>query len=742
MTEIRVRYILLGVFSIVFGACPQETSPYDDSDKGHIDAGETNPDSGGDPTGNHSADGGSGNLPPQDQGSNPSGQDGGSGSGDGSTTAEVCDPGAPTLRRLNRTEYDNTVRDLLGLDLRFGQDFPNDDYGYGFDNIGEVLSVSPLLVEKWETAAESMIEAIFAANVIRATQTFEAEEVGGNVGASTGSAWNLWSNGSLSVTTNLEAAGTYRIRVRAYGMQAGDEPARMAVAADGVQVEVFDVTAANGDFQVYSTSVARQAGPIGIQVSFINDFYQPNVADRNLIVDYFEIDGPLESSGPIHNEAHQRVMICDPEQIRTEAYVSIEDAENECARLIFSAFGTRAWRRPVTEAELSRLVSFLDLTREEGEGFAQGIQLGLRAILVSPHFVYRVELDDDAAQNEIRSLTSYELATRLSYFLWSSMPDDALFEKAADNRLLEPEVLAQEVERMLNDPRSEAFVRNFVGQWLFTRGIYDAFPDVVEYPMWDDSLREAMELETTLVFQELLQNDRNLLDLFDTNFTYLNERLASHYGISGVTGADMQRVSLAANSERSGVLSHGSFLTTTSHPNRTSPVKRGKLLLEQFLCIEPPPPPPGVEGLPEEVDPSASLRERFEQHRQDPNCISCHEMMDPFGFALENFDGVGAWRDTDHGFDIDASGIYLGVSHFDGYQELAQLMKSDPLVSDCISRKSLTYALGRGIEEEDGCTVGQVNASFAADGFRMKALLQAITQSDAFQKRRRETESP
>ena len=732
MTQnVRERFFICVIFAPLLVACPQETFPPTDSDKIQLEEDASGADEAPESTG-----GGSSDVEP-----NPT-DDPDTPDIDEGESAESCEPISPTLRRLNRTEYDNTIRDLTGLELALGQDFPNDDYGYGFDNIGEVLSVSPLLVEKWESAAETIINSIFAASVIRTTQTFEAEELGSSVGGATAVGWNLWANGAISSVVQLEAAGTYRIRVRAFGMQAGDEPARMAISVDGTQIAVVDVTATAGNFQIYAVNVSRPAGPASIEIAFINDYYVPNVGDRNLIIDYFEVDGPLEPATPTDAANYQALMICDPNEVAATTTATLQEAEDQCARTIFSAFGKRAWRRPLTEAELTRLGTFLELTRDEGEGFAEGVQLGLRAILLSPHFVYRIELDDGIANNEVRSLNGYELATRLSYFLWSSMPDDALFEKAADGRLLDPDQLAQEVGRMLNDPRADAFVENFVGQWLFTRGIYDAFPDIVSFPMWDDGLRTAMEQETTLVVKELLREERSLLDLLDADFTYLNERLASHYGIDGIVGDDMQRVAMPSQSERRGFLSHGSFLTTTSHPNRTSPVKRGKLILEQLLCIAPPPPPPGVEGLPEEVDPTASLRERFEQHRQDPNCMSCHELMDPFGFALENFDGVGAWRDTDHGFDIDASGMYMGVTHFDGYQELAQLMKNDPLVPDCISQKSLTYALGRGLDVEDVCTVGQVHSSFAADGFTLKGLLRAIAESDAFQKRRREVESP
>jgi len=251
-----------------------------------------------------------------------------------------------------------------------------------------------------------------------------------------------------------------------------------------------------------------------------------------------------------------------------------------------------------------------------------------------------------------------------------------------------------------------------------------------------------MQEETALVFLELMNEDRSLLDLLDADFTYLNERLAQHYGIDGVTGDEMRRVSLADHPERRGLLAQGSFLTVTAHPTRTSPVKRGKLILEQLLCIDPPPPPPGVEGLTEEVNPSGSLRERFEQHRQDPNCITCHELMDPFGFALEHFDGVGAWRETDHGFDIDASGLYLGVSHFENHQELVQLMKADPLVPDCIAQKTLTYALGRGLNEDDRCAIGEVAGRFSDGQHRFDALVSAIVQSAPFRMRRRPEEAP
>lgn len=641
----------------------------------------------------------------------------------------MCEPSSVTLHRLNRAEYNNTVRDLTGLDLSPADDFPADDYGYGFDNIADVLSVSPLLVEKLDAAAEAIVdELLYLPLAEPQVATFEAEDVGSAVGAANGEGWLLWSNGELSAVTTLPAAGAYVFRVRAWAQQAGDETARMEVRADGQVLATFDVTAVNGAWQVYELSAERPAGATTLAVAFVNDFYdQAAGADRNLYVDWFEVEGPTDATGEVP-AARQRVMICDPAAV----------GEETCARQIFAAFGARAWRRPLIPEELDRLVGFLGVAAAEGDGFEQGVRLGLQALLLSPHFLYRVELDDDVAPGEVRALDAYELASRLSYFLWSSMPDDELFARAADGTLLDPEVIEAQVRRMIADEKAQALVENFAGQWLFTRGVDDAFPDPVIFPMFDDELRAAMRQETGLVFQELLQGDRSFLDFLDADFTYVNERLAAHYGIEGVTGAEMRRVDLSGHPERGGFLTHGSFLTMTSHPTRTSPVKRGKLVLEQLLCIAPPPPPPGVEGLEEEVDPTASLRERFEQHRADPACASCHQLMDPIGFALEHFDGVGAWRETDSGFDIDASGLYMGSTPFDGHAELATLIKGDPMFPDCMTRKTLTYALGRGLVADDNCAVSNLVEELEEADYRLADLFVAIAKSEPFRMRRRE----
>lgn len=669
-----------------------------------------------------------------DEGALPAANSGGGNSGannnpfNNSGDGEARDPGRKTLHRLNRAEYNNTLRDLLGTSQRPADDFPADDHGYGFDNIADVLSLSPLLLELYDRAAEQVVEEVLHVprtepDVFQA----EAEALSGSVGAAwREQGWNLWSNGSIGPSVEIAEAGRYRIAVRAFGQQAGDELAKMAINVNGLPAQIFDVAATQDNPEVYTVEVELEAGLTQIEAEFLNDYYDPDASqDRNLIVDWFEVVGPLDVEGGV-NPLRERLVTCDP-------------AEGEaCASAILGRLAPRAWRRPLEPGELDRLLGLYRAAVAEGEGFDDALGWSLRGVLVSPHFIYRVEVDP-GSEEAPRRLSDYELASRLSYFLWSSMPDDVLFELASSGQLHDPEVLKAQVDRMLDDPRSQALVENFAGQWLYTRALVDVQPDYQYFPGFDEPLRQAMRQETELFFGVFLREDLGVDELFSADFTFLNDRLAQHYGLpSPGSGEAMVRVQLGGE-ERRGLLTQGSVLTVTSYPTRTSPVKRGKWVLTQLLCSEPPPPPPGVEGLATEVNPTATLRERLEQHRSNPECAVCHQIMDPVGFAMEHYDGIGLYRDMDRGgFPIDATGELPGLGTFDGTLELSDVIASHQELPTCVTEQLMTYALGRGMERSDQVWVEEVASGFASDGMRLRALIKRIVLSPPFQYRRGE----
>jgi hypothetical protein len=415
------------------------------------------------------------------------------------------------------------------------------------------------------------------------------------------------------------------------------------------------------------------------------------------------------------------------------------------AREIINAFMTRAFRRPSTAAEVDRVLKLVELADKEHENFASSIGLGLQAILVSPHFLFRVELDPEPNNPKaVRTINDYELATRLSYFLWSSIPDDELFAQARLGTLRKDDNLDRQIKRMLEDPKAQALVENFAGQWLQLRNLKTAAPDKQQYPAFDEPLRVAMQRETELFFAAIIKEDRSVLDFIDADFSFVNERLARHYGLADIRGEEFRRVQLDG-SQRSGVLSHASVLTLTSNPTRTSPVKRGKWVLENILGTPPPPPPPDVPQLKEE--PSAmltgTLRERMEQHRAKADCAVCHNRMDPLGFGMENYDGIGAWRTQDGKFTIDPSGTLPNGQTFAGPRELKSILKTrqDDFIR-CLAEKMLTYGLGRGVEYSDQCSLTDIVKHMRQHDNKFSSLIVAIVHSDPFQKRRGKESEP
>ncbi|AMV39406.1 DUF1592 domain-containing protein [Planctomyces sp. SH-PL62] len=656
----------------------------------------------------------------------------------------AVDPGRVTIRRLNRAEYNNTIRDLTGVDFEPAEDFPSDDVGYGFDNIGDVLSLPPILMEKYLAAAETIAaRAIVAGGASTLpTKTYEGPDLDDSGGVSAQDDGRLLgTNGEIVVAHAFPRDASYVVRVRAFAQQAGDAPARMAVKIDGKPLRSFDVKAVEGQPGTYEVEQKLRGGRRRIAAEFLNDYWEPGnpdpaKRDRNLIVQSIEIEGPQDVAGAPLPPSHKLVVFRTP--TKPEEFF---DATTE----VLERFLRRAYRRPVTGGEVAKLVRLAELARENGESYEQGIQLAVQAVLASPQFLFRVELyrpKRDAKGKPIASpggtpLNDFEVASRLSYFLWSSMPDDELSKLALDGKLHDEAVLEEQVRRMIRDPKSQAFVENFAGQWLQLRNLKSVNPDPEQFKTFDEPLREAMQKESELFFASVLRDGRSLLDFIDCDYTFLNERLADHYGVPGVKGPEFRKVKLEGG-ERGGLITQASVLTVTSNPSRTSPVKRGKWVLEQILGTPPPPAPPEVPQLADDSNGPlvGTLRQRMEQHRSNPSCASCHARLDPPGFGLENYDAVGAWRDKDGGLPIDASAQLPSGESFQGPAELKKILKGRKAeFVRCLGEKMLTYALGRGLEDPDACTVEDLVKTVSADQYRLSRMVLEIVKSDPFLKR-------
>ncbi len=659
---------------------------------------------------------------------------------------ELNDPGRVTMRRLNRAEYNNTVRDLLGVGLRAADDFPSDDVGYGFDNIGDVLTISPLLMEKYLAAGAKIARAaIRAPEDLLAPAVWEGPKLAdaGGGDAPYGSEGRaLFSNGEVGVEYTFPVPGTYILRARAWAQQAGPDPARLTLRLGGRDIRTFDIRAREPrSAQAVEVKVEVQpARTERFAAAFINDYFDDTNpdkrlrGDRNLYIEGLEIEGPVD----VPKESLK--ITAPPTEAQTRLFAPGEGIADETqrARKILAAFARRAYRRAVTPAEVDRLVGVWNVARKHGESFERGMQLAVTAALVSPNFLFRVE----AETGKTRDLNDFELASRLSYFLWGSTPDDELLRTAEQGKLKNPVVLKAQARRMLKDPRSRALTDNFAGQWLQLRKLERVTPDTGTFPGFDESLRAAMRQETELFFNAVVREDRPITEFLDSNWTFLNERLARHYGNTTVRGDGFRKVTLSGG-RRGGVLTHASVLTLTSNPTRTSPVKRGKWVLDNLLNTPPPPAPPGVAQLPDDEEKkealSGTLRQRLEQHRKDPACASCHQRMDPIGFGLENFDAVGAWRLKDGDSPVDASGTLPDGRSFQGPAELRKtLLGMKGQFTKAFTEKLLTYALGRGIESTDRCNIDAMAAHVAKSQYRFSAVVESIVTSEPFRKRRGE----
>ncbi len=644
------------------------------------------------------------------------------------------DPGRVTARRLNRPEYNHTIRDLLAVDFRPADDFPADDSGYGFDNIGDVLSLSPLLMEKYLTAAEKIARSAIPDHtplkpVIERFRPDRLKQV------------NQEAVSPETFSAGVQVAHKFPVEAE-YDLQADlagsviNQPAKplifkVAVWLDDRQVASAEINRQQQKPWIVGERVRVAAGGHQLKVTISYDGERPELTDKTkqpLGFNAILIKGPYNQSPPAATESYKRVFTCG------HAYGAHQPS---CANKVLADFARRAYRRPVEKQEVNALARFVEMAQREGDTFEQGIRLALQAALVSPHFLFRIERDPESNRSGMHRINDHELASRLSYFLWSSMPDEELMRLAGANRLNQPQVLAAQVRRMLRDPKSKALVENFGGQWLQLRNLEEIKPDPDRFPTFTPELRDAMRRETEMFFDAIIKEDRSVVDFLDGRFTFVNETLARHYGIAGVTGSEFRRITLDG-SERSGVLTHASVLTVSSYPTRTSPVIRGKWILENILNAPPPPPPPNVPNLDEKaVGLTGSLRQQLEEHRANPSCSACHARMDPLGFGLENYDAIGAWRTKDGKFPVDVAGALPDGRSFKTPGELKAILKTDrDAFAECLTEKLLIFALGRGLERYDRPTALKISQRLAADDYRFSRLVLEIVNSLPFQMRR------
>ena len=665
-----------------------------------------------------------------------------------------------TLHRLSRTEYRNAVRDLLALDADVDQLLPADDTSYGFDNIAGVLGVSPTLMDRYLSAARKISRLAVASPVPSPTaDTFRIASDLGQDERIEGLPFGT--RGGVLVDYHFPEDAEYVIEVMPDG-PLRVEPHQLEVTVDGERVELLTVGKAPDPdeprglyvptIDTLKVRIPIKAGPRQVGVAFVRKTSAEPEGIRKLYrrpftgegsggdsryqpyVESVTIAGPYEASGarPVEETpSYARVFVCRPAG-------AVPADEAACARRILARLGRRAYRRPVTGDDVERLLTFYERGRAQGS-FETGIEMALRRLLVSPEFLFRIERDPDGvAAGANYRLSDLELASRLSFFLWSSIPDDELLDVAARGELADPAEFERQARRMLADPRSDALVTNFAGQWLTLRNAAAVQPDEDAFPDFGEGLRQAFRRETELLFTSVLREERSTLDLLAADYTFVNERLAQHYGIPNVRGSHFRRVALDDDA-RGGLLGHGSILTVTSYANRTSPVLRGKWILENILGTPPPPPPPDVPDL-ETAEGGAplSMREAMEQHRANPVCASCHQLMDPPGLSLENFDAVARWRDrSETKAAIDASGTLPDGTEYEGPSGLkAALLRHPDRFVTTVTEKLLTYALGRGVEYYDAAAVRSIVRNAAENDYRLSSLILGVVESVPFQMRR------
>jgi len=683
-----------------------------------------------------------------------------------SAAASHPNPGKlPLLHRLSRAEYQNAVRDLLALDalpkeMDFSLLLPADNVNSGFDNIADLLFISPTAMEAYLGAAEKISRLAVGdpafpvmVNIHHMPDEETQSERMADLPPGT--------RGGLAIHSDFPLDGEYLLKVMLTGASA--EPQQLEITVDGARAQLLSVGGAQQGIRVrrastspddpgvskYGKAVAEpkpiefrilvKAGSRVIGVAFIErnelrdeEVLRPRLRSTGpeLAIEKVTLSGPFDPKGPGDTASRRRIFVCHP---------ATASDEEPCARRILSTLEKRAYRRPVTDKDVAMLMPFYQAGHAQG-GFELGIERALQRLLVSPQFLFRIEQDPDGATpGSVHPVSDIELASRLSFFIWSSIPDDELLDLAARGKLRQPQVLEQQVRRMLRDPRSSSLVSNFAEQWLYLRDLDAKKPNELLFPDFDESLRAAFRKETDLFLDSVLRSDRSVLELLSANYTFINERLAKHYGIPNVHGPDFRKVMLPEGSPRGGLLGQGSLLTITSYATRTSPVNRGKWVLENLLNAPPPPPPPNVPALKTEGGEhgkTLTMRAAMVQHRANPACFGCHARMDPIGFAMENFDAIGRWRETDAGTPIDSSGVFPDGEKFNGMAGLKKALLSHPeeFVST-VTGKLLMYALGRNVQFYDEPVVRGIMRQSAANNYTFASLVLGVVKSAPFQMR-------
>jgi hypothetical protein len=674
------------------------------------------------------------------------------------TAAARPTPGRPVLHRLNRAEYGNAIRDLLALDVDVTSLLPPDDSAYGFDNIGDVLGVSPVLMERYLSAAWKISSLAVGNPKIRpAKETFR---VRGDLSQDKHiEGLPIGTRGGILLRYHFPVDGEYIISPKLYRetvniIRGLETPHDLEITFDGERIllarfggaedekaNYLNPTSAGDELEKrFQKRLAVKAGPHAMGVAFVKrssaptvELLQPFLRERIDPItpvgipelDKVTIEGPFNVTGSGDSPSRRRIFTCT---------AAAEPDGLSCAKTILATVARRAYRRPVTDVELNRLVGFYQTERQKGGGFDAGIEQALTFVLVSPQFLFRFEHDpENAPSTGVFRISDLELASRLSFFIWSSIPDDQLLNLAIQGKLQNAAVLTQQVKRMLADQRARSLGSNFAGQWLYLRNLKSLRPDEDVFPDFDDNLRQALQRETELLFESVVLEDHSVLDLLSADYTFVNERLARHYGLPNIYGDQFRRVAVRDDYRR-GLLGHGSILALNSYANRTSPVTRGKYVLTNILGTPPPEPPPNVPPLDEKPGKPLTMRERMEAHRESPACASCHKLMDPIGLALENFDGIGRWRTTDAGVRIDPSSTLWDGSAVNGPAGLRQAILSRPeQFARAATEMLLTYALGRGLEYYDMPIVRAIVKDAARTNYRFSSLVTGIATSAPFQ---------
>ena len=664
-----------------------------------------------------------------------------------------------TFRRLNRTEYRNAIRDLLALDVDVAALLPRDDAAFGFDNVG-VVELSPTLMERYLAAAQKISRlAVGSLAIVPGSRVVTLRPDLTQEGHIEGLPFGT--RGGTEVDHTFPLDGEYEIEVRLArnrneNVEGLREPHVLEMTLDGERLDLFTVVPDRNRLGSYyadedvdkhlNLRIPVSAGPHTFGAAFLQknsalieserqpyqaQFNQDRHPRQQPAVHSVSISGPFAPTGAGDTPSRRRIFACRPATAADEA---------DCAATIISGLTRRAYRRPVSFTDIEMPLAFYERGRADGD-FEAGIEFALRALLTGPEFLFRIERDPDGVPaGAAYALSDVELASRLSFFLWSSIPDDALLDAAEAGQLGDPAVLERQIQRMLADPRAVTLTTNFADQWLYLRNLETAEPNLRLFPDFDDNLRRGFRQETQQLVGSIVSEDRSVVDLLNADYTFLNERLARHYGIPGVYGNHFRRVDLPADSVRRGLLGHGSILTVTSYATRTSPVLRGKWILDTLLGMPPPAPPANVPPLdePEPGVAARSMRERMEAHRVNPACAACHQLMDPAGLSMENFDAIGRWRDRSEDWTpIDAAGSIPGGGGFEGVAGLRDTLLARPeIFVGAMTEKLLTYALGRGLDHHDGAAVRRIVRTAAGDDYRFSSLVLGIVESTPFQMRR------